>query len=302
MLSSLKIRNLALVEELIWELPSGFVAITGETGAGKSIIVGALKFLIGERADRGLVRRGADSATIEAAFQFKKSDELNSFLEGRGVDPCHEGELILRRSIALEGTGRQFVNGSPCNLTLLRDLGERLVDLHGPHDHQSLFSRSQQTFLLDSFAGALPQRNHYLTCRKNLAALIKEEEVMLAEAGGMNRLEQLRSEVEEINGAQINLSQEEELIARHRAAAHGKRLIELSALATSRLSDDELSATSTLAEAARLLRELARLDPRAEEELHAIDEISEKLQQLIQQLSDYSEKMELDQGELQKME
>ncbi|MFI0348350.1 MAG: DNA repair protein RecN [Chthoniobacterales bacterium] len=302
MLRLLKIRNLALVEELSWELPSGFVSITGETGAGKSVIVGALKFLIGERADRGLVRRGADSATIEAVFQFEKSEELNSFLEGRGVDSCHEGELVLRRSIALEGTGRQFVNGSPCNLALLRDLGERLVDLHGPHDHQSLFSRSHQTFLLDSFSSALTQRNHYFVCRKNLAALIKEEEAMLAESGGVSLLEQLHLEVDEISSAQINLLEEEELLARHRAAAHGKKLLELSALAMGRLSDDDLSTASTLAEAARLVRELARLDPRAEEQLSIMDEISEKLQELIRGLSNYSEKIELDQGELQKIE
>lgn len=305
MLRSLKIRNLALVEELLWELPSGFVAITGETGAGKSIIVGALKFLIGERADRGLVRRGADSSTIEAVFCFPKNDalsQLNEFLEEHGVDACEGGELMLRRSIALEGTGRQFVNGSPCNLALLRQLGERLVDLHGPHDHQSLFSRSQQTFLLDSFSGALTQRTHYLSCRKALVTLAKDEEALLAETGGTQLLEQLTREVEEIKAAELNPAEEEELVSRHRAAAQGKRLMELSALVVGRLNDDELSASSILAEVTRLLHDLARLDPRAEEEVQDINAISEQLQELVRRLSDYHEKMELDQGELQKME
>lgn len=305
MLHSLKIRNLALVEELLWELPSGFIAITGETGAGKSIIVGALKFLLGERADRGLIRRGADAATIEASFLFKKGkelDDLNHFLEERGLDSCHEGELILRRSIALEGAGRQFVNGSPCNLALLRDLGVHLVDLHGPHDHQSLFSRAEQTLLLDGFSGALTQRSDYLSCRKEVTKLLQEKEALLAETGGEDLLKRLTEEVEEITSAQLDPAQEEELLSRHRAASQGKRLLELSAEILAKLNDDEWSVTATLAEATRSLRELARLDPRVEEELQQMDEISEQLGSVTRWLSDYSETIELDQGALQKME
>ncbi|OHE75550.1 MAG: hypothetical protein A3F67_01760 [Verrucomicrobia bacterium RIFCSPHIGHO2_12_FULL_41_10] len=355
MLRSLKIRNLALVEELSWDLPSGFVAVTGETGAGKSIILGALKFLIGERADRGLVRRGASSATIEAVFHFKnlssnsteaangfvapvleasssschsnaqepstprpssasatlkigskrsdkKLESLNEFLEEHGIDPCHEGELILRRSISLEATGRQFVNGSPCNLVLLRELGERLVDLHGPHDHQSLFSRTEQTFLLDGFSGSLNERENYLSLRKKFAGLVREEEELKQEVGDAHFLEQLKREVEEISLAQLDITEEENLFSRHRAAAHGKRLLELSSLAVARLNDDEVSVSSVVAEVTRLLRELARLDSRAEEELQEMETISEKLQELTHHLSDYSDKIELDQGELQQIE
>lgn len=302
MLRTLKIRNLALVEELAWELPSGFVAVTGETGAGKSIILGALKFLLGERADRGLVRHGADAATIEAVFYFNDAKEINAFLEERGVDPCCEGELILRRSITLEASGRQFVNGSPCNLALLRDLGKRLVDLHGPHDHQSLFSRSEQTFLLDSFSGALSERSFYQDCRREMSRLLQEKEEITTALGGAALLEQLAHEVKEIQEAALEVDEEEALLVRHRAAAHGKRLLELSAMAAARLNEDEMSAITAIAEATRHLRELARLDARAEEELQALSLISEKIEQLTRWLHDYSGAIELDQNEQKQIE
>ena len=302
MLQSLKIRNLALVEELTWDLPAGFVAITGETGAGKSVILGALKFLIGERADRGLVRHGATMATLEAVFHLPQSKELDQLLEERGVDPCDEGTLILRRSISTESAGRQFVNGSPCNVTLLRELGERLIDLHGPHDHQSLFSRSEQTLLLDSFSGALTERAHYLEVRKKISALLREQEELLADVGNPQQKEQWAQELEEINSADFRLEEEEELIARHRTAAQGKRLSELAALAAGRLSEDEVNVASVLAEATRSLRELVRLDPQMEKELGEVDLLSEQLQGLSRRLVNYSESIELDQQELLQLE
>ncbi len=302
MLQSLKIRNLALVEELVWDLPAGFVTITGETGAGKSIILGALKFLIGERADRGLVRHGATMATLEALFYIPQPKELNQLLEERGVDPCDEGMLILRRSISTEATGRQFVNGSPCNVTLLRELGKRLIDLHGPHDHQSLFSRSEQTLLLDTFSGALTERTHYLDARKKIATLLREEEELLAGVGHEQQKEQWVQELAEIQNADLRLEEEEELVMRHRTASQGKRLSELASLAAARLSEDEVNVASVLAEVTRSIRELVRLDPQMEKELSEVDFLSEQLQGISGRLAHYSESIELDQQELLQLE
>jgi DNA repair protein RecN (Recombination protein N) len=297
MLRSLKIRNLALVEELCWELPSGLVAVTGETGAGKSIILGALKFLIGERADRGLVRHGASSATLEALFHFQDPSDLNCFLEERGVDPCHDGDLILRRSITIDSSGRQFINGSPCNVALLRDLGKRLLDLHGPHDHQSLFSRSEQTYLLDSFSDATLERAQYHQRRIEVRKLIQEKQELTVELGGNHLFEQLTKEVEEITQAELDSKEEEGLIARHRAAAHSQRLLELSAQAAGRLNEDEVSVASVLAESARLLQELTRLDQRMENEFEELTSISEQVQEMTCRLQDYHETLEIDLGE-----
>ena len=153
-LASLRIRNLALVEEMTWETGPGFVAVTGETGAGKSIILGALTMVLGERADRGIIRSGAENCAVEAAFENVDDSRVAPLLDTHGVEPCEDSRLIVKRVVASDGPGRQFVNGSPCTLALLRSLGNLLVDLHGPHDHQSLFSRDQQTHLLDCFSGA----------------------------------------------------------------------------------------------------------------------------------------------------
>lgn len=305
MLRSLRIRNLALVEELEWELPAGFTAVTGETGAGKSIILGALKFLLGERADRGVVRAGASSAGIEALFFLENTREFDALLEESGIDPCQDGELILKRTIAAEGsagTGRQYINGSPCNLSTLRELGAHLVDLHGPHDHQSLFSRREQTLLLDRFCEALPQREAYLGRRAAVSSARRELEELETAAGGADRIGQLRLEVEEITSANLLEEEEESLNARYKAASNSRRLIELSAASVSRLDNEERGAGVSLSDTARLLRDLARHDARATAHLETLEKVIIEVDSLISNLRDYAETIEVDSGELQQLE
>src|SRR5262252_11102442 len=142
-LTLVRIRNLALVEVLEWQMWPGFVAVTGETGAGKSIIIGALQLLLGERADKSLIRTGADLCTVEAVFSGTDLQRLNAQLAEVGIEPC-EGDLIIKRSFSATGGTRQFINGSPTTLSVLKNLGDELVDLHGPHDHQSLLSPDTQ--------------------------------------------------------------------------------------------------------------------------------------------------------------
>ena len=302
MLRSLRIRNLALVEELAWELPDGFTAVTGETGAGKSVILGALKFLLGERADRGVVRTGATSAGIEAVFSLDGISEIDGLLEESGIDPCQDGELILKRTIAAEGSGRQFINGSACNLSVLKELGARLVDLHGPHDHQSLFSRREQTLLIDRFSEALPEREAYLTLRSQVSAARRELEELESTVGGEERMEQLRMEIDEITSANLSDGEEELLHARYKAASNSRRLIEFSAAAVSRLEHEELGAVNSITESARLLKELGRLDDRAEPFMTTLERISGEFDSLLGDLRDYAETIEVDAGELQGLE
>src|SRR5437588_757380 len=159
-LTLLRIKNLALVEELEWQIEPGFIAVTGETGAGKSIIIGALQLLLGERADKSLIRTGADLCTVEAVFSGNDLQKLNPQLIEAGIEPC-ENDLILKRTLSSTGTNRQFINGSPTTLSILKNLGDELVDLHGPHDHQSLLSPETQFSLLDSFARAEEQLEEY---------------------------------------------------------------------------------------------------------------------------------------------
>jgi DNA repair protein RecN (Recombination protein N) len=302
MLRSLRIRNLALVEELSWELPAGFITITGETGAGKSIVIGALKFLLGERADRGVVRSGASSAGIEAVFSVDDSAEIDALLEERGIDQCQEGELILKRSIAVEGNSRQFINGSPCNLGLLKDLGTLLVDLHGPHDHQSLFHRHEQTLLLDRYSDALELREAYLESRAAVSMARRELEDLENSSGGAERVARLQEEVDEILSAGLSEGEEEPLNNRYKAASNSRRLIELSAAIISRLEDEERGAGIALTDSARLLRDLVRLDERSGVLMEGLETVIAGLDHQLSELRDYAEKIEVDAAELEQLE
>lgn len=262
MLASLRIRNFALVESLEWEIPSGFVAITGETGAGKSILIGGLQLLLGERADKSAIRAGEKECVVEAVIQLPDSSPVHALLEQAGLEPCEDGQLLLKRVVSATGPGRQHANGSPCTLALLREIGERLVDLHGPHDHQSLFSREAQTRLLDAFAGATDAATIYRDSRRAVLALEREREESESDRLAREReIDLLEHQVSEIEGAVLQPGEEETLVARQQTAANAQRLRELSAGLADALGEAEDSAADRLAAILKLARELAKLDP-----------------------------------------
>jgi DNA repair protein RecN (Recombination protein N) len=288
-LASLRIRNLALVEELFWEPPAGFVAITGETGAGKSIILGAVKLLLGERADKSLVRAGTDTSTVEGVFQIPPDSAVHGVLEAGGLEPCEEGTLLLKRSVASGGAGRQFVNGSPCTLALLRQLGDLLVDLHGPHDHQSLFSRDQQLLVLDSFANAAPLRADYAAKRREWMTLTAEKKQLTENAEALAReLDLLTHQVAEINEAALQPDEEEVLLTKQRTAANAHRLCAICSDLSSILSDSDEAVTSRWGDVSRLTRELQRLDALSSPIATTAAGIFESLQDLARDIDRYA--------------
>src|SRR5262249_26235568 len=181
----------------------GFVAVTGETGAGKSIIIGALQLLLGERADKSLIRTGADLCTVEAVFTGSELRKLNPQLAEVGIDSCDE-DLILKPTLSSAGTNRQFINGSPTTLSVLKNLGDDLVDLHGPHDHQSLLSPETQLRLLDSFARAEQQLEKYRKHYRLLQTLLAEHAALnTAETAREQELDLLRHQIIEIESGGI---------------------------------------------------------------------------------------------------
>src|ERR1051325_4131803 len=259
-LTLLRIKNLALVEELEWQIAPGFAAITGETGAGKSIIIGALQLLLGERADKSLIRTGADLCTVEAIFSGNDLQKLNPQLAKAGIEPC-EDDLILKRAFSSTGTNRQFINGSPTTLSTLKHLGDELVDLHGPHDHQSLLSPETQLSLLDSFARADEQLEEYRKHYRQLQTLLAEHTALnTAETAREQELTLLRHQVAEIESADLAVDEEEEIENRYKLASNSKRLIELASTIANKLSEADESVLSQLAETQRLLRELEKID------------------------------------------
>src|ERR1044071_7101308 len=238
-LTLLRIRNLALVEELEWRLGPGFVAVTGETGTGKSIIIGALQLLLGERADKSLIRTGADLCTVEAIFSGGELKKLNPKLAEAGVEPCEE-DLILKRTLSSTGTNRQFINGSPTTLSVLKNVGDDLVDLHGPHDHQSLLSPETQLRLLDSFARAERQLEEYGKHYLQLQALLAEHAALnTAETAREQELDLLRHQFTEIKSASLVAGEEEEIENRYKLASNSKRLIELARSVANKLSETD---------------------------------------------------------------
>src|SRR4030095_13302793 len=258
-LTLLRIKNLALVEELEWQIGPGFVAVTGETGAGKSIIIGALKLLLGERADKSLIRTGADLCTVEAVFTGNDLQKLNPQLAETGIDPC-ENDLILKRTLSSTGTNRQFINGSPTTLSILKNLGDEICDLHGPHDHQSLLSPEMQLRLLDSFARAEKQLEEYRTHYRQLQTLLAEHAALnTAETAREQEMDLLRHQIIEIESAKLVASEEDEIENRYKLASNSKRLIELASAVANKLSEADDSVLSQLAETQRLLRELEKI-------------------------------------------
>ncbi len=302
-LASLRIRNLALVEELTWLLAPGFIAVTGETGSGKSIIVGALQLILGERADKSLIRTGADSCTVEAVFNVGDAKALNAQLEEFGVEPCEGGALILKRVFSAAGTNRQFINGSPTTLAVLKDLGDGLVDLHGPHDHQSLLSDAKQLDLLDAFAGAGALREKYVGQFRRLNALVAEHtDLSTSEAALEREVDLLRHQVQEIDAAQLRPEEEEELLARYSVAANSRRLLELSTQVVGRLSEADDALLTRLGEIGKLLRDLERVDPAAARFTESQLRATVELEDLAQSLQRYAEDMDLDPERLAQME
>jgi DNA repair protein RecN (Recombination protein N) len=301
-LNLLRIKNLALVEELEWQIAPGFTAITGETGAGKSIIIGALQLLLGERADKSLIRTGADTCTAEAVFTGKELQRLNPQLIEAGIEPCTD-DLIIKRSLSSAGSNRQFINGSPTTLSILKNIGDALVDLHGPHDHQSLLSPDRQLDLLDSFARAEEQLEEYRKHFRQLQTLTAERDALnSAETAREQELDLLRHQIAEINSANLVADEEEEIEKRYKLSSSSKRLVELASAAANKLSEADESVLSQLAETQRLLRELEKIDIStaqiASEHADAIVQLSE----IARSLSDYAEKLDLDPEQLAALE
>jgi len=302
LLNLLRIKNLALVEELEWQIESGFIAVTGETGAGKSIIIGALQLLLGERADKSLIRTGADLCTVEAIFSGADLRKLNPQLVEAGIEPC-ENDLIIKRSFSATAGTRQFVNGSPTTLSILKDLGDDLVDLHGPHDHQSLLSPEKQLGLLDSFAGAESALEEYRKHYRQLQTLIAEHAALnTAETAREQELDLLRHQINEITAANLIVDEEKEIETRYKLAANSKRLIELAAAVSSKLSEADDSVLSQLAETQRLLRELEKIDNSIAQFSTAHAASVMELSEIARALSTYAEKLDLDPEQLAALE
>ena len=289
------------MEQLEWELAAGFNVVTGETGAGKSIIIGALKMVLGERADKSVIRTGEEQCSVEALFQLEDADRINALLTEQGVDPCEDGELLIRRVVAVSGANRQFINGCQTTLGFLKDVGDGLVDLHGPHDHQSLLSKEYQLRLVDAFGGHENVFRSYPDTFGRWQQTRKELDEFEAETA-LSNLDLWRHQVSEIRGAGIRIGERAELEAQYSVAANGRRILELTGAGLGLLSESESALLTQLGELARLLRELEKIDGHAHEFVEAHERATVELEELERSLVSYQQRVDLDPGALQMME
>ncbi len=269
MITMLKVRNLALVESADVAFGPGLNIVSGETGAGKSVLIGALYLLLGERADTGAVRSGAAQCTVEASFSLEPGGPLeavDAVLAEAGLDPCEDGQLVIRRTVKAAGGGQAYVNDSAATASLLRRIGAGLVDLHGPHDHQLLFHQPEQLAILDEFAQDGAERAAYGEVWARRQGLLARKAELEA-AGGPDaeaQIDLLSSRVKEIEEAALEEGEEESVRDEQRTAGNAQRILELGQLVTQTLSEGEDSVLQRLVPARKALDELARLMPAAD--------------------------------------
>ncbi|HKQ40360.1 MAG TPA: DNA repair protein RecN [Verrucomicrobiae bacterium] len=300
MLTTLRIKNLALVEDLTLELRPGLNIITGETGAGKSILIGALNLVLGERADRTLIRAGADACSVEAAFD---ASHVNDLLTEHGLDPCENGQLILKRTFSASGSNRQFINGSPATLAILARIGESLVDIHGPHEHQSLLHPAKQLAILDAFGGLQERRLQFTGLVRRQTELQHEKIALIVdEKTYAQQLDLLRFQVNEITAARLQPAEEVALGQEYQRASNSAKLLGLSQSALALLSGGDQSLLDQAGALGRSLQELQRTDPAASALLAQHEQAVALLRDLQNDLAHYSERLEIDPARLQQLE
>jgi DNA repair protein RecN (Recombination protein N) len=304
MLTQLRIKNLALVSDLTLELQPGCNVITGETGAGKSIIIGALNLVLGQRADRTLIRSGSDSCSVEAVFDVKKlRAPLKNLLDENGLEPCDDNQLVLKRTFTSAGTNRQFVNGSATTLNVLTSIGEWLVDMHGPHDHQSLLHPAKQLTILDAFGGLEKERAAFSELVSRRGVLEAEKSALVVdEKTYAQQLDLLRFQLKEIEAARLKPDEEEALTQEHNRASNAAKLLQLSQAALDILSESEGALLTQAGVIGRTLQELQRVDAGASGLVQQHEQGVSVLRDLQVELSRYADKVDVDPARLAEMD
>ena len=301
MLRSLTIRDFVIVERLEIEFAEGFTCLTGETGAGKSILIDALAAVLGERAEAGLVREGCDRAEIAAEFSAPRRSPLHAYLETS--DLAEDGQCLLRRVIDSGGRSRGYVNGHPATAQQLKEVGEFLVDIHGQHVHQSLLRPASQRELLDGYAGALELSHEVAHAWRAWQAARQARQAAEANAATVAReREQLDWQVRELSALNFRAEEWQELGTEHKRLAHAASLIEGVEAAMQALSEGEMSVLAAVNSVQSRLNALVDYDPALKELLEILDPAQIQLQEVVYALRHYQQRLDLDPQRLHEVE
>jgi DNA repair protein RecN (Recombination protein N) len=298
MLTELRIRNFAIIEQVTLPLAEGFNVLSGETGAGKSIIVGALGLLLGERASADLIRTGADKATVEGVFDVAKLKGIAALADDHGIE-VEDDTLVLKREIAANGRGRAWVNGATVTATVLAEIGRQLVNLHGQHDAQTLLDGESQRRILDAFGGAETQAAAVRSTHAELAALRREiTSLSSRRAEAEKRADYLRHVAKEIEEARLSPGEDTKLEDEARVLENADELRTLANGLSELLSGDEASVMTQLGASQRPLTSIERIDPSAARMQELFDAGFYALQELARSVEDYATSVELDPARL----
>ena len=304
MLQSLYIENIAVIERADIAFDAGLNVLTGETGAGKSIVIDAINAVLGERISRDIVRTGSDEARVTALFS-DLSPAAAEALREWGIEPDEDGCLLIQRTISAEGKGTCRIGGRPVTVSILRDVGRRLVNIHGQHENQALLSPERHVTYLDRLGGHAPLLEAYCAVYERLCSLRRElDKADMDETMKARRIDLLRYQIDEIEAAELTAGEEEELEASRRLYRHAEAVAEGMMAAKEALSGDEdtmgaLSrlegAASALSGAGRYMEEAAVLSKRVENALYELEDCADELRDLLSRL-------EFDPAELDRVE
>lgn len=302
MLSHIHIRDYTIIERLELELASGMTALTGETGAGKSILVDALGFVLGDRADTGAIRTGASGCDVSATFEIAGNAQAHALLREQDLD---EGdELLVRRTLSAEGRSRGYVNGRPVAVAMLQQLGATLVDIHGQHEHQSLLRRDAQRMLLDDYAGHAPRLAELAGIYQRWKTLQREvEEITRAANERGERLDLLRFQVKDLDALAPREDELAILDEEHKRLAHAGRLLGGGEAALDLLyENDEAAVLGGLGRALHELQALHAYDPKLGPVIELLEDAGIHLREAVAELRHYCGALEIDPRHLQEVE
>lgn len=304
MLKWMRLKNLALVDKADMEFGPGFNVITGETGAGKSVIMGGVGLLLGGRADKSAIRIGTDRCEVSGEFFVGggSASRVKAILDEAGIEPDLAGNLLVRRVITASSS-RNFVNESPVTLQILHRIGEVLVDIHGASENHQLLKNQNQLDMLDRFGRLDAELAEVRAIWSELAKLRQEKKSFAESMPSAEETARFRRDAAEIEKAAPVSGEDEELEARHTVAAHSKSIIEVALTAANALSECEDSLADRVGQVRRMLGDLEKFDPdHAEQFIRAIEEISAQVMSLSNDLTDHASEVDIDEGEFMAME
>lgn len=302
MLTSLHIKNLALIDTLTLEFGEGFNVLTGETGAGKSVITGAIGLLTGGRADKGMIRQGTDRCELSAIFQFPATFQMPvSILQESGISTeidHNTFELHLRRTITQSGT-RNYVNDTPVTAQLLNRLGDAMIDIHAANQHYSLNSTAVQLALLDGFCGLDPEKAQCAAAYAARQDAEKKKNTLLKTILNPSEADHLRSIVQEIESAELHTGEDEETTSQYAVAANAREIQEITGGSAMILQEGDDAVVERLTAVRRMLERLAHLDPAGGQPLcAACTDLCGRLHEFAHDLEHYGRQTEVDEERL----